>query len=213
MYYFSQTTLVDDDKIIHEISFSKFACPPRHNLVCIGVDHWPSSGAQVMIDVNLGCQVSERDQGYRGISYLNASWQLKAGSTRGRLSVPSMQSLQRFWKRIPLCRVPTTSIPGIPQGYIAVWVTVTFLSDGHFRRVGGLLGGGSTTWKSCKFDHQIGSLFSSLEVSKNFERVRHEPAVQFQRFPWTKFRKWNLKKTVAQSEMVDKGRKVSVALI
>ena len=72
-YYFSQTTLVDDDKIIHEISFSKFACPPRHNLVCIGVDHWPSSGAQVMIDVNLGCQVSERDQGYRGISYLNAS--------------------------------------------------------------------------------------------------------------------------------------------
>ena len=128
--------MVNDDKIIHEISFSKFACPPRHNLVCIGVDHWPSSGAQVMIDVNLGCQVSERDQGYRGISYLNASWQLKAGSTRGRLSVPSMQSLQRFWKRIPLCRVPTTSIPGIPQGYIAVWVTVTFLSDRHFRRVG-----------------------------------------------------------------------------
>ena len=161
----------------------------------------------------LGCQVSERDQGYRGISYLNASWQLKAGSTRGRLSVPSMQSLQRFWKRIPLCRVPTTSIPGIPQGYIAVWVTVTFLSDRHFRRVGGLLGGAAPLGKVASLTTRLVPYFQAWRSPKTFERVRHEPAVQFQRLPWTKFRKWNLKKTVAQSEMVDKGRKVSVALI
>ena len=48
--------------------------------------------------------IVSRDHGHPGISYLNVTWQLRPGSTRGHLSVLSMQPLHSLGKQIPLCR-------------------------------------------------------------------------------------------------------------